>query len=52
VAARESGGYLLPSIKRSFDIKGADGKIAGGSVKLQVALDDGSLQAFDATLPE
>ena len=52
VAARDSGGYLLPSIKRSFDIKAAEGRIAGGSMKLQVALDDGSLQAFDATLPE
>ncbi|WP_253261932.1 hypothetical protein [Ramlibacter montanisoli] len=52
VAARESGGYLLPSIKRSFELKGSEGRIAAGSVKLQVALDDGSLQAFDATLPQ
>lgn len=52
VAARESGGYLLPSIKRSFELKGSEGRIAPGSVKLQVALDDGSLQAFDATLPQ
>jgi fimbrial chaperone protein len=52
VAARDQGGYLLPSIQRSFDIKGAGPRIAGGKVKLQVALDDGTLQAFDATLPE
>ena len=52
VAARDQGGYLLPSIKRSFEIKGAGPRIPGGKVKLQVALDDGTLQAFDATLPE
>jgi fimbrial chaperone protein len=53
VAARDTGGYLLPTVKRAFDMKGADGaRIRGGNVKLQVALDDGSLQAFDATLPE
>jgi fimbrial chaperone protein len=52
LAARDQGGYLLPSIRRSFDIKGAGPRIPGGKVKLQVALDDGTLQAFDATLPE
>ena len=52
LAARESGGYLLPAVKRSFDIKRADGKIPGGRVKLQVGLDDGTTQSFEATLPE
>jgi fimbrial chaperone protein len=52
IAARDSGGYLLPSIRRSFELRGPEGRIPGGNVKLQVALDDGSLQAFDATLPE
>lgn len=52
VAARETGGYLLPSIRRSFELKAAEGRIAPGNVKLQVALDDGTLQAFDATLPQ
>jgi fimbrial chaperone protein len=52
LAARDSGGYLLPTVKRSFDIKRADGKIPGGKVKLQVALDDGSVQSFDGNLPE
>jgi fimbrial chaperone protein len=52
LATRDVGGYILPSIKRSFDVKRADGRIPGGKVKLQVALDDGTLQAFDATLPE
>lgn len=52
VAARDTGGYLLPSIRRAFDIRGSAGAIPAGAVKLQVALDDGTLQAFDATLPE
>ena len=52
LAARDTGGYLLPTVKRSFDIKRAEGKIPAGKIKLQVALDDGTLQSFDATLPE
>lgn len=52
LAARDIGGYLLPSIKRSFDMKRAEGRIPAGRVKLQVALDDGTLQSFDAALPE
>lgn len=52
VAARETGGYLLPAIKRAFELKGSEGRIAAGNVKLQVALDDGTLQAFDANLPQ
>lgn len=51
LAVRDQGGYILPSIQRSFDIK-APGRIPAGPVKLQVALDDGTVQAFDATLPE
>lgn len=52
LAARDGGGYLLPAVRRSFDIKRADGKIPAGKVRLQVALDDGTVQSFDATLPE
>jgi fimbrial chaperone protein len=52
LAARDTGGYLLPTVRRTFDIKRADGKIAAGKVRLQVALDDGTSQSFDATLPE
>lgn len=52
IAARDTGGYLLPTVKRTFDIKRADGKIPAGKVRLQVALDDGTAQSFDATLPE
>lgn len=51
LAARDQGGYILPSIQRTFDLKAA-GPIPAGAVKLQVALDDGTVQAFDANLPE
>lgn len=52
LAARDTGGYLLPTVRRTFDIKRADGKIPAGKVRLQVALDDGTSQSFDATLSE
>lgn len=52
LAGRDAGAYILPSIQRSFDLQRPEGRIPGGNVKLQVALDDGTLQAFDATLPE
>ena len=52
LATRDTGGYILPTIKRSFDIKRADGPILGGKAKLAVALDDGSTQSFDVSIPE
>lgn len=51
LASREQGGYLLPSVQRSFELKAAQ-KLPAGPVKLQVGLDDGTVQAFDANLPE
>jgi len=50
IAARENGGYLLPTIKRSFDLKRSDGAIPSGPAKLVVTLDDGSVQSFDLNL--
>ena len=52
LAGRDSGGYILPSIKRSFDFKRAEGRIPAGSAKLAVTLDDGSTQNFDVTVAE
>lgn len=52
IAARDSGGYLLPAVKRSFDIKRAEGRIPGGRAKLAVTLDNGTTQSFDVTIPE
>ena len=52
LALRDSGGYILPSIKRNFDIKRTDGRVPGGKAKLAVGLDDGSTQSFDVSIPE
>jgi len=52
LASRDKGGYILPGIKRSFDIKSADKSIPGGNAKLTVRLDDGNKQAFDVMLAE
>lgn len=50
LATRDSGGYILPGIKRSFDIKAASGTIAGGKAKLAIILDDTSTKEFDVVL--
>lgn len=52
LAVRDSGGYVLPSIRRSFDLKRADGRIPGGSAKLVVTLDNGTTQSFDVSIGE
>ena len=50
IAARDNGGYILPGIKRSFDIKRTDGSIPVGKAKLAVTLDDATTQTYDVTL--
>ena len=50
IASRDSGGYILPEVQRSFEIKRAGATISSGKATLQVALDDGTVQTFDATL--
>ncbi len=52
IAKRDSGAYLLPGIKRDFEIKRAEGNIPGGKAKLSVTLVDGSKQSYDVTVPE
>jgi fimbrial chaperone protein len=52
LANRDKGGYILPGIKRIFDIKSADKSIPGGKAKLTIRLDDGNKQAFDVMLAE
>lgn len=52
IATRDSGGYILPGIKRSFEITRSAGRLPAGNMKLQVALDDGTTQAFEVSLPE
>jgi P pilus assembly chaperone PapD len=46
------GGYILPNVKRSFDLASEGARIPGGRVKLQVTQDDGSKQVFDVQLAE
>lgn len=50
IAGRDTGGYILPAIARAFDVKRNEGRITAGRVKVQVTLDDGSVQTFDGTL--
>jgi fimbrial chaperone protein len=52
LAGSESGGYILPDIKRSFELKRAEGRIPGGKARLAVTLDDGTTQTFDVTVGE
>ena len=52
LASRNTGGYILPGIKRTFDIKRDDGGIPAGKAKLIVTLDNGDKQTFDAALAE
>jgi fimbrial chaperone protein len=51
VAARETGGYILPGITRSFELKSGQ-RIASGAFKLQVGYDDGNAQAFPAVVAD
>ena len=51
LAVREGGAYLLPGIKRGFEIKKPDGRLsAEGKVKMLVTLDD-AVQTFELQMP-
>lgn len=52
LASRDSGGYILPDIERSFELKRAEGRIPGGKARLAVMLDDGSTQTYDVTIAD
>lgn len=51
LALRETGGYILPGVRRSFEVKGP-GRIPAGPVKAQIGLDDGSVQSIEAVLAD
>lgn len=51
VSSEIKGGYILPSVKRSFELS-SEGRVPGGPLKLQVTQDDGSKQVFDVQLAE
>ena len=52
LASRESGAYILPGVKRSFEIKKSEGAFPAGPLKIAVTLDDGSAQTYDVTVTE
>lgn len=50
LASRDSGGYILPGIKRSFELKRSDGNIPGGKAKLATRFDDGQSQTYEVNV--
>lgn len=52
LASRDAGGYILPGIKRSFEVKRTNGKLPAGKSKLAITLDDGTTQNVDVTLSD
>jgi fimbrial chaperone protein len=52
LATGSQSGYILPGIKRRFELKKADGPIPGGQLKLTVTYDDTSNQTFEGGLPQ
>ncbi len=50
LASRDTGGYILPGMKRDFDLKASGGALASGPAKLSVSLDDGTTQTFDVAV--
>jgi len=52
LARLESGDYILPGIKRSFDLTRKEGKIPAGKAILAVSFDDGTSQNYDVSLAE
>lgn len=52
IANRDSGAYILPGIKRDFEIRRAEGNIPGGKAKLSVTLVDGSKQSYNVILSD
>ena len=52
IAIRDSGGYLLPGITRSFEVKTPEGRIPGGKAKLLATLDTGPNLSFEVVVPD
>lgn len=52
LAEQGNGAYILPDIKRSFELKRDDGPIPAGKARLAVALDDGTTKNFDVMIGE
>lgn len=52
LASEDSGGYILPDIKRSFPLNSAFTASPAGKAKLIVSLDDGSNAEYEVNLAE
>jgi fimbrial chaperone protein len=52
LASQDSGAYILPEIKRSFDLKRLDGNIPAGKANLVVTLSDGTNQSYAVNINE
>jgi fimbrial chaperone protein len=50
LASNETGGYILPNIKRNFSIKREGAAIPAGAAKLAVTLDDGTTVSYDVII--
>jgi fimbrial chaperone protein len=50
VSREITGGYVLPQVRRSFDLQRAAGTMPRGPAQLTVTQDDGSKQVFDVRL--
>jgi fimbrial chaperone protein len=51
IASRDTGGYILAGMKRSFELTPAYATLPAGGAKLVVDLDDATKQAFDVVVP-
>lgn len=52
LASRDSAFYLLPGMKRTFELHAAPGAtIPAGALKLTVTYDDGAVQDYDLNVP-
>ena len=50
LASSDTGGYILPGVKRSFDMKNMVSKVPAGNAKLSLTHDDSTIQTFDVTV--
>ena len=50
LAEQGTGGYILPDIRRSFELKRVDGDVPSGKARLAVGLANGTTQNFDVTV--
>jgi fimbrial chaperone protein len=52
LASKDSALYILPGMKRTYDLRDTQGPIPGGALKLALTFDDGSSQEYQLKLPE